>query len=102
MDIESDEWKCLPQMLKDGSLRRYVRQLNVELHLITDNPVSIRHYYNIVRWLDRQGIQVSSLHQNPYCPECLEMSFINTRLREEINRILEESNTINLHQETII
>ncbi|XP_031563741.1 methyltransferase-like protein 24 [Actinia tenebrosa] len=80
MDIEGDEWKCLRQMLKDGTLRRYVRQLSIELHLFFKSSQRLRKYYSIARWLHRQGIKVSSLHQNPYCPDCLEINFINTRL----------------------
>ena len=38
MDIESDEWKCLRHMLAEGTLRKYVRQLDVEYHVIVHTP----------------------------------------------------------------
>lgn len=81
MDIEGDEWRCLRQMLEDGSLRRYVRQLNIEFHVVFESSYQLRKFYSIARWLHRQGFRVSSLHQNAYCRRCLEMNFINTRLR---------------------
>ena len=33
MDIEADEWQCLPQMMSDGTLRKYVKQLDTEFHI---------------------------------------------------------------------
>ncbi len=78
MDIESDEWKCLPQMLADGTLRKYVKQLNVEFHVTT--PKLIRWYYGLKMWLDRQGFKIANFHQNMYCSRCYEILFINTNL----------------------
>ncbi len=78
MDIESDEWKCLPQMLADGTLRKYVKQLDVEFHIT--NPKIIRWYYGIKLWLDRQGFKIANYHSNMYCSLCYEVLFINTNL----------------------
>ncbi|XP_020917300.1 methyltransferase-like protein 24 [Exaiptasia diaphana] len=88
MDIESSEWSSLYQMLQDGTLYRKVRQLIVEFHFMSNEPSELRRYYSIIQWLTRQGIKVSSLHQNVYCTQCLEMSFINTKLRQEYNSTL--------------
>ncbi len=78
MDIESDEWKSLPQMLADGTLRKYVKQLDVEFHITNDDV--IRQYYGINLWLDRQGFKIANLHINMYCSACYEVLFINTNL----------------------
>ncbi len=78
IDIESDEWKCLPQMLADGTLRKYVKQLDVEFHVTNRNL--FRRYYGINMWLDRQGFKVANMHKNMYCSVCYEVLFINTNL----------------------
>ena len=80
MDIESDEWKCLRHMLAEGTLRSHVRQLDVEYHVIINTPESLRQYYSIARWLERQGFRIFHSRRNPYCSECWEMSYINTNL----------------------
>lgn len=80
MDIESDEWKCLRHMLADGTLKHYVRQLNVEYHVIVRTPEALRRYYSIAKWLERQGFKIFHSRRNPYCPECWEMSYINSNL----------------------
>ncbi|XP_068756257.1 probable methyltransferase-like protein 24 [Montipora capricornis] len=80
MDIESDEWKCLRHMLADGTLRNHVRQLDVEYHVILTTPNALRQYYSIAKWLERQGFRIFHSRKNPYCPECWEMSYINTNL----------------------
>ncbi|XP_028397120.1 uncharacterized protein LOC114520958 isoform X3 [Dendronephthya gigantea] len=80
MDIEWDEWKCLPQMLSDGTLRKYVKQLDVEFHVVNHTPLGVRGYYGIVKWLDRQGFKIANMHRNMYCKECYETTFINTNL----------------------
>ena len=66
MDIESDEWKCLPQMLSDGTLKKYLKQLDVEFHLSHDEPDLLRRQYGIAMWLDRQGFKIANLHRNIY------------------------------------
>lgn len=80
MDIECDEWKCLPQMLADGTLRKFVKQMNVEFHVVDRTGEGIRRYYNIIKWLQRQGFQILNRHKNIYCPECFEMTYVNTNL----------------------
>ena len=80
MDIESDEWKCLRHMLADGTLRNHVRQLDVEYHVILTTPNALRQYYSIAKWLERQGFRIFHSRKNPYCPECWEMSYINSNL----------------------
>ena len=80
MDIEWDEWKCLPQMLSDGTLRKYVKQLDVEFHVVDRSPTGVRQYYGIAMWLDRQGFKIANMHRNMYCRECYETTFINTYL----------------------
>ena len=80
MDIESDEWKCLRHMLAEGTLRKYVRQLDVEYHVIVHTPESLRRYYSIAKWLERQGFRIFHSRRNPYCQECWEMSYINSNL----------------------
>ncbi|XP_078376176.1 putative methyltransferase-like protein 24 isoform X2 [Oculina patagonica] len=78
MDIESDEWKCLRHMLAEGTLRKYVRQLDVEYHVIERE--ALRQYYSIAKWLERQGFRIFHSRRNPYCQECWEMSYINSNL----------------------
>jgi len=80
MDIESDEWKCLRHMLADGTLKSYVRQLDVEYHVIIETPEALRQCYSIARWLERQGFRIFHSRRNPYCPQCWEMSYINSNL----------------------
>jgi len=80
IDIESDEWKCLRHMLAEGTLRKYVRQLDVEYHVIIHTPESLRRYYSIAKWLERQGFRIFHSRRNPYCQECWEMSYINSNL----------------------
>ena len=80
MDIELDEWKCLPQMLMDGTLRRFVRQLNIEYHVSDKRPEGVRRYYSIAKWLQRQGFKIVNRHNNVYCPLCFEMTYVNTEL----------------------
>lgn len=80
MDIESDEWKCLRHMLAEGTLRKFVRQLDVEYHVIINTPEALRQYYSIAKWLERQGFRIFHSRRNPYCPECWEMSYINSNL----------------------
>ena len=80
MDIEWDEWKCLPQMLADGTLRKYVKQLDVEFHVVDRTPYGIRRYYGISMWLDRQGFRIANMHRNMYCPQCYETTYINTNM----------------------
>ena len=80
IDIESDEWKCLRHMLADGTLKSHVRQLNVEYHVIMGTPEALRQHYSIAKWLERQGFRIFHSRRNPYCPECWEMSYINSNL----------------------
>ena len=80
MDIESDEWKCLPQMLSDGILKKYVKQLDVEFHLSHDESDLLRRQYGIAMWLDRQGFKIANSHKNIYADNCYEVTFINTNL----------------------
>ena len=80
MDIESNEWRCLRHMLADRTLKHYVRQLNVEYHVIVRTPEALRGYYSTAKWLERQGFKIFHSRRNPYCPECWEMSYINSNL----------------------
>ena len=80
VDIESDEWKCLPQMLSDGTLKKYVKQFDVEFHVSPGSPQGLRQQYGILNWLDRQGFKVTFMHKNLRCPTCYEASFANTNL----------------------
>lgn len=80
MDIEWDEWQCLPQMLSDGTLKKYVKQLNVEFHVVSDTALGICRYYGIVKWLDRQGFKIAHMHKNMFCWQCYEITYINTNL----------------------
>ncbi|XP_032235023.2 uncharacterized protein LOC5510066 [Nematostella vectensis] len=82
IDIEWDEWNCLPQMLADGTLRRHARQLVIELHCSDKDPSALRKYYSTIRWLQRQSFEVASMHKNPTNGDCFEMLFINTRIRK--------------------
>ena len=80
MDIESDEWKCLPQMLSDGTLKKYVKQFDVEFHVNSRSAESLRQQYGICMWLDRQGFKVTFMHKNRKCQTCYEVSFTNINL----------------------
>ena len=80
MDIEADEWKCLRHMLSEGTLLSYVRQLDVEYHVVMYTREALRQYYSIAKWLERQGFRIFHSRRNPYCEQCWEMSYINTNL----------------------
>ena len=80
MDIEMHEWRCLPQMLADGTLKKYVKQLDVEFHMQNYQASFIRRYYGIKLWLERQGFRIANMHKNQLCPGCYEVLFINTNL----------------------
>ena len=80
MDIEWDEWKCLPQMLSDGTLKKYVKQLDIEFHIGNRTAPGIRRHYGVAKWLDRQGFKIANTHKNMYCVRCYETTFINTNL----------------------
>ena len=80
MDIEWDEWTSLPQMLASGVLSRQVKQLDIEYHVVDNTAAGVRRYYGIMKWLERQGFLIFNKHKNYYCPQCYEMSYVNTRL----------------------
>lgn len=79
MDIESDEWKCLRHMLKDGTLKSHVRQLNVEYH-ISNTTEALRQSYDIVKWLEKDGFKIFHSRKNPHCRKCWELSYVNSNL----------------------
>ena len=79
IDIESDEWKCLPQMLSNGILQKYVKQLDIEFH-VGREPSVLRRQYGIVLWLDKQGFKITTMHKNMFCWNCFEASYVNTNL----------------------
>lgn len=79
IDIEFDEWKCIPQMLSDGTLKKYVKQFDVEFH-VSDEPDVLRRQYGIVMWLDRQGFKIANMHKNIYAGNCYETTYINTNI----------------------
>lgn len=64
-----------------------IRNLSLVLPVVSvvSDIKCFSRYYSIIQWLTRQGMKVFSLHQNVYCEQCLEMSFINTRLSQEYN-----------------
>ncbi len=81
MDIEADEWQSVPQMMSDGTLRKYVKQLDIEFHVGGSRiPSVIRRQYGIALWLDRQGFKMANMHRNFFCVRCFEGTYINTHL----------------------
>ncbi|CAH3194113.1 unnamed protein product [Porites evermanni] len=79
MDIESDEWKSLRQMLTDGTLKSHVRQLNVEYH-ISSTTEALRQSYDIIKWLEKEGFKIFHSRKNPQCRKCWELSYVNSNL----------------------
>lgn len=92
IDIESDEWAALPQILQSGMMDR-VRQLGVEIHLPPKGNVDEFHrLIGILRSLENYGMIRFNSKLNPFSEQWMEtlqsesyaayeLAWYNNRLR---------------------
>ena len=80
VDIEGDEWKTLRHMLSDGTLKKYVKQFDVEFHINGHSAEKLHEQFGTLMWLDRQGFKIVNMHKNMLCRICYEVSYVNTNL----------------------
>ena len=84
-DIESSEWKAIPNMVNTGVLRN-VKQIGFEIHTPGHSSTEV---YDLIELLVQKGFRKWHFHFNPACSftimklglkssKCIELYFINT------------------------
>lgn len=67
MDVENEEWRILPQMLKSGMMAK-VRQLAVEIHLMKFTKLEELHEAaEVIRSIEKSGFTRFDSKLNPWC-----------------------------------
>ncbi|KNC80149.1 hypothetical protein SARC_07488 [Sphaeroforma arctica JP610] len=67
MDVEGFEWEAIPEMISSGALK-HVDQFIFEVHYfqhLYQGQESVEHWYNTVRAMSDQGLEMFYSHLNP-------------------------------------
>jgi hypothetical protein len=66
MDIEASEWQVLPEIIHSGMMSN-VRQLGIEIHLVTDAPLEkYRDYAKLLKSMETMGMVRFDSEYNPW------------------------------------
>ena len=73
----NEEWEVLPQLLREGTLTRQVKQLLLTVHLDSTRADELIRWQAIIDWLGLQGFRLFNRNKGRLCDNCYELSWIN-------------------------
>lgn len=80
LDVTLDLWRGVSTMLKDGSLRTFVKQLTFEYDLNRKNATEIRQMFGIAQWLKRQGFLLVHSQPTKLSGKSYALTYVNNRI----------------------
>jgi hypothetical protein len=75
IDIEGDEWSILEQMLQDDHTLQSIKQIGMEVHLLS--PDRLSHYRDLIERLEASGYVRFFSRQNRWMNNAYEMAWFN-------------------------